>query len=62
MTGMYIFSLYIAQQNLQESCSGEGAQFQPWTNDEIDRMVKARLDLPVVEKLRQEGYTMAIIR
>ena len=34
----------------------------PWTNDEIDRMVKARLDLPVVEKLRQEGYSMAIIR
>jgi hypothetical protein len=25
-------------------------------------MVKARLDLPVVEKLRQEGYSMAIIR
>ena len=25
-------------------------------------MVKARLDLPVVEKLRIEGYSMAIIR
>lgn len=50
-----------AQQNLQDS-SGESSQTFPWTNDEIDRMVKARLDLPVVEKLRQEGYSMAIIR
>jgi baculoviral IAP repeat-containing protein 7/8 len=51
-----------AQQNLQENNSGENSQCIPWTNDEIDRMVKARLDLPVVEKLRQEGYSMAIIR
>ncbi|CAF0794077.1 unnamed protein product [Rotaria sp. Silwood1] len=50
------------QQNLQESNNGESSQYTPWTNDEIDRMVKARLDLPVVEKLRQEGYSMAIIR
>jgi baculoviral IAP repeat-containing protein 2/3 len=50
-----------AQQNLQEN-NNEGSQCIPWTNDEIDRMVKARLDLPVVEKLRQEGYSMAIIR
>ena len=52
----------LAQQNLQESGTGESSQYIPWTNDEIDRMVKARLDLPVVEKLRQEGYSMAIIR
>jgi hypothetical protein len=51
-----------AQQNLQETYNGETSQCIPWTNDEIDRMVKARLDLPVVEKLRQEGYSMAIIR
>jgi hypothetical protein len=51
-----------AQQNLQENYSGENSQCIPWTNDEIDRMVKARLDLPVVEKLRLEGYSMAIIR
>jgi baculoviral IAP repeat-containing protein 2/3 len=51
-----------AQQNLQERSNGETSQCIPWTNDEIDRMVKARLDLPVVEKLRQEGYSMAIIR
>ncbi|CAF3870910.1 unnamed protein product [Rotaria magnacalcarata] len=51
-----------AQQNLQESNSGETSLCTPWTNDEIDRMVKARLDLPVVEKLRQENYSMAIIR
>jgi hypothetical protein len=51
-----------AQQNLQETVNGEPSQCIPWTNDEIDRMVKARLDLPVVEKLRQEGYSMAIIR
>lgn len=50
-----------AQQNLQNSNS-ESSEIFPWTNDEIDRMVKARLDLPVVEKLRQEGYSMAIIR
>ncbi len=63
MTKKYIFLFYfnLAQQNLQEN-SGEGSQCIPWTNDEIDRMVKARLDLPVVEKLRQEGYSMAIIR
>ncbi|CAF0969056.1 unnamed protein product [Adineta ricciae] len=51
-----------AQQNLQMSNSGASSQYIPWTNDEIDRMVKARLDLPVVEKLRQENYSMAIIR
>ncbi|CAF2371742.1 unnamed protein product [Rotaria sp. Silwood2] len=51
-----------AQQNLQESNNGENSQYTPWTNDEVDRMVKARLDLPVVERLRQEGYSMAIIR
>jgi hypothetical protein len=51
-----------AQQNLQESSNGVNTQYVPWTNDEIDRMVKARLDLPVVEKLRQEGYSMAIVR
>jgi hypothetical protein len=51
-----------AQQNLQETSNGEPSQYVPWTNDEIDRMVKARLDLPVVEKLRKEGYSMAIIR
>lgn len=51
-----------AQQNLQENNNGESSQCIPWTNDELDRMVKARLDLPVVEKLRQEGYSMAIIR
>jgi hypothetical protein len=34
----------------------------PWTSDEIDRMVKARLDLPVVEELRKAGYSMAIVR
>ncbi|CAF0976949.1 unnamed protein product, partial [Rotaria sordida] len=51
-----------AQQNLQDSNTSETSQYSPWTNDEIDRMVKARLDLPVVEKLRQEGYSMAIIR
>ncbi|CAF4348125.1 unnamed protein product, partial [Rotaria sordida] len=50
------------QQNLQDSNTSETSQYSPWTNDEIDRMVKARLDLPVVEKLRQEGYSMAIIR
>ncbi|CAF4390461.1 unnamed protein product, partial [Adineta steineri] len=50
------------QRNLQESTNGENSQYIPWTNDEIDRMVKARLDLPVVEKLRQEGYSMALIR
>ncbi|CAF4120500.1 unnamed protein product [Rotaria socialis] len=53
---------FLAQQNLQESNSGENSLCTPWTNDEIDRMVKARLDLPVVEKLRQENYSMAIIR
>ncbi|UJR15789.1 hypothetical protein I4U23_002721 [Adineta vaga] len=51
-----------AQQNLQASNTSGTSQYVPWTNDEIDRMVKARLDLPVVEKLRQEGYSMAIIR
>jgi len=51
-----------AQQNFQETNNGETSPYIPWTNDEIDRMVKARLDLPVVEKLRQEGYSMAIIR
>ena len=57
-----LFYFNLAQQNLQESNNGETTQYIPWTNDEIDRMVKARLDLPVVEKLRQEGYSMAIIR
>ncbi len=57
-----ICSSNLAQQNLQERSNGETSQCIPWTNDEIDRMVKARLDLPVVEKLRQEGYSMAIIR
>lgn len=57
-----IYYFYLAQQNLQENNNGESSQCIPWTNDELDRMVKARLDLPVVEKLRQEGYSMAIIR
>ena len=57
-----MFSLHLAQKNLQESNTDGNLQINPWTNDEIDRMVKARLDLPVVEKLRQEGYSMAIIR
>lgn len=59
---IFIAFLFLAQQSLQENGSGDGSQYIPWTNDEIDRMVKARLDLPVVEKLRQEGYSMAIIR
>ncbi|CAF1315026.1 unnamed protein product [Didymodactylos carnosus] len=32
-----------------------------WSVEEIDRMVSARLDLPIVEKLRNEGYTISII-
>lgn len=51
-----------AQQNFQESSNDNCSQYVPWTDDEIDRMVKARLDLPVVEKLRQENHSMAIIR
>jgi len=58
----FFFCFNLAQQNLQENSNGEASQCIPWTSDEIDRMVKARLDLPVVEKLRQEGYSMAIIR
>ena len=58
----HCFYSILAQQNLQTNSNGQSGQYIPWSNDEIDRMVKARLDLPVVEKLRQEGYSMAIIR
>lgn len=37
-------------------------QAVPWAIAELDRMVKARLDLPSVEKLRDIGFSMAIIR
>lgn len=33
-----------------------------WSDDEIDRMVKARLDLPIVEKIRELGFKIAVIR
>jgi hypothetical protein len=39
---------------LSQNCS--------WTNDEIDRMVMARLDLPVVSQLRKSDINMSIIR
>ncbi|CAF3927131.1 unnamed protein product [Rotaria sordida] len=51
-----------AQQNLQDSSNTESSQYSRWTNDEIDRLVKARLDLPVAEKVRREGYSITIIR
>jgi hypothetical protein len=62
MKKKFLFYFNLAQQNLQENTNGESSQCTAWTNDEIDRMVKARLDLPVVEKLRQEDYSMALIR
>ncbi|CAF0850387.1 unnamed protein product [Adineta ricciae] len=33
-----------------------------WSDDELDRMVKARLDLPIVEKVRELGFKIAVIR
>lgn len=56
-----------AQQSLQEASGVKtgvtnATKYTPWTNEEIERMVKARLDLPIVEKLRQENISMAIIR
>ena len=52
----------LAQQASQQNAKDSNSVIISWSHDEIDRMVKARLDLPVVEKLRQEGYSMAIIR
>ncbi|UJR30815.1 hypothetical protein I4U23_018333 [Adineta vaga] len=46
----------------QNNVTNQKSQINLWTNDEIDRMVKARLDLPIIEKLRQTGFTMPIIR
>lgn len=56
-----------AQQSLQEAAGNKSGvtnatKYTPWTNEEIERMVKARLDLPIVEKLREENVSMAIIR
>lgn len=48
-------SFHIAQQN-------NSKQAEAWTPVELDRMIKARLDLPAVEKLRNLGFIMAIIR
>ncbi len=57
-----LFIRKIAQQQHSGSANTQKSQIAPWTDDETDRMVKARLDLPVVEKLRQAGFSMAIIR
>ncbi|CAF1458838.1 unnamed protein product [Adineta steineri] len=51
-----------AQSNPEENIHVQTSQLPLWTTDEIDRMVKARLDLPIVEKIRQIGFTMAVIR
>ncbi|CAF3578311.1 unnamed protein product [Rotaria sordida] len=51
-----------SQQTNKSNTNGQDSTITPWTDDEIDKMVKARLDLPIVEKLRKLGFTMAIIR
>jgi hypothetical protein len=56
------FIFCLAQQNYQQNSATQNSEVAPWAHDEIDRMVKARLDLPIVEKLRQAGFSMAIIR
>ncbi|CAF1148797.1 unnamed protein product [Rotaria sp. Silwood1] len=50
------------QQNYKSDTDGQESKNAPWTDDEIDRMVKARLDLPVVANLRKMDFSMAIIR
>lgn len=51
-----------AQQNNGQNIDPLTSQTTLWSHDEIDRMVKARLDLPIVEKLRKAGFSMAVIR
>ncbi|CAF3851008.1 unnamed protein product [Rotaria sp. Silwood2] len=51
-----------SQQNYNSDPNDQRSKAAPWTDNEIDRMVKARLDLPVVETLRKMGFTMAVIR
>jgi hypothetical protein len=37
-------------------------KLSPWTNDEIDQMINARLDLPTIHTLRQNGYKLHILK
>ena len=32
-----------------------------WSKDELTRMIRARIDLPIVSQLRQEGYNIKLI-
>ncbi|CAF2097710.1 unnamed protein product [Rotaria magnacalcarata] len=50
------------QQSNSNDNNAQRSQSIPWTGTELDRMVKARLDLPIVETLRRMSFTMGIIR
>ncbi|CAM2718147.1 unnamed protein product [Rotaria socialis] len=50
------------QQNSPNDINAQRSQSAPWTEIELARMVKARLDLPIVETLRRMGFTMGIIK
>lgn len=42
--------------------NGFGSAKNAWSNEERDRMVKARLDLPIFTHLRKNGYDFAVLR
>ena len=52
----------LAQQNPQTNSSTGAPKTASWTDSDIDRMVKARLDQSIVVKLVKLGYKLSVIQ